>query len=107
MRIWDDNNTPLAYLITFRTYGTWLHGDERTSVDRYHNAYGTARIPHRKARLDYNKSIMKGHPVLLDAERRKATDDAIREVCEHREWRLRALNVRTNHVHIVVSIGPR
>jgi len=26
-----------AYLITFTTYGTWVHGDERGSVDREHN----------------------------------------------------------------------
>jgi hypothetical protein len=25
---------PLAYLISFRAYGTWLHGDRRGSVDR-------------------------------------------------------------------------
>jgi hypothetical protein len=33
---------PLAFLITFRCYGTWLHGDERGAVDRssYHR-YGT------------------------------------------------------------------
>ena len=27
---------PLAYLITFNTYGTWLHGDRRGSVDSNH-----------------------------------------------------------------------
>ena len=27
MRDFDDNEFPLAYLITFRCYGTWLHGD--------------------------------------------------------------------------------
>ena len=32
---------PIAYFITFRTYGTWLHGDERGSTDRDHNAYDT------------------------------------------------------------------
>jgi REP element-mobilizing transposase RayT len=35
----------------------------------------------------------------------KSVDSAIREVCAHRSWFLHALNVRTNHVHIVVSIG--
>jgi hypothetical protein len=25
---WEENTFPLAYLLTFRTYGTWLHGDE-------------------------------------------------------------------------------
>ena len=34
-------SVPLAYLITFRTYGTWLHGDARGSVDREHNVFGT------------------------------------------------------------------
>ena len=27
MNTWDDNEYPLTYLITFRTYGTWLHGE--------------------------------------------------------------------------------
>ena len=30
---------------------------------------------------------------------------ATRETCEHRRWHLHALNVRTNHIHVVVSIG--
>jgi len=29
---------PLAYLISFRAYGTWLHGDRRGSVDRFHKS---------------------------------------------------------------------
>ncbi|MGQ0761444.1 MAG: hypothetical protein ACT4OT_05435 [Acidobacteriota bacterium] len=43
MRDFDDNDFPLAYLITFRCYGTWLHGDERGSVDRKQNVYGTPK----------------------------------------------------------------
>ena len=40
----DDNEFPLAYLITIRCYGTWLHGDERRAVDRHgFNAYGAPR----------------------------------------------------------------
>ncbi|MGH9840990.1 MAG: transposase [Blastocatellia bacterium] len=30
-------------------------------------------------------------------------DRAVRGVCTHRGWTLRAINVRTNHVHVVVS----
>jgi hypothetical protein len=37
--------TPLAYFITFTCYRTWLHGDERGSVDDEHNAPGTAVLP--------------------------------------------------------------
>ena len=38
---------------------------------------------------------------------RKAVEIAIREVCKHRKWTLRAINVRTNHVHVVVSTSDR
>lgn len=42
--VWDENSYPLAYLLTFRTYGTWLHGDDRTSVKRDGwNSYGHPR----------------------------------------------------------------
>lgn len=32
---------PLAYFISFRTYGSWLRGDERGWQDRRNNKYGT------------------------------------------------------------------
>src|SRR5262245_60357021 len=68
MRVWDDNEFPLAYLITFRTYGTWLHGDERTSIDRYMNNYSGPRIPHSKGRETFNRSIMSDKPVTLNRQ---------------------------------------
>ena len=105
MAVWNDTDTPLAYLITFRTYGTWLHGDERGSVDRFMNKFGTPRIPQRDARREYNRSIMKNEPVILDARRREAVEDAINEVCANRVWRLLSINVRTNHVH-AVTVTP-
>ena len=36
---------PLGFLITFRCYGTWLHGDERGSIDRGHNSPGEEPLP--------------------------------------------------------------
>ena len=42
-------------------------------------------------------------PIVLDAEQRKVVESAVKEVCEHRKYLLRAINVRTNHVHSVVS----
>jgi len=42
--MWNDTDTPLAYLITFRAYGTWLHGDARGSIDRFHNRYRSLYI---------------------------------------------------------------
>ncbi|MGH9933202.1 MAG: hypothetical protein ACREA9_28800 [Pyrinomonadaceae bacterium] len=31
--VWNDTETPLAYFISFRSYGTWLHGD-KPGLDR-------------------------------------------------------------------------
>jgi len=45
----QDRNEHLAYLITFRCYGTWLHGDERGSIDRRtYNRYGPPDMPANK-----------------------------------------------------------
>jgi REP element-mobilizing transposase RayT len=104
--MWNDTDIPLAYLITFRCYGTWLHGDERTSIDRFHHQYGAARIPPNATWQRYNELQLKTEPVILDANRRRSVEDAIRDVCKFRGWSLHAVNVRTNHVHAVVTIGP-
>jgi REP element-mobilizing transposase RayT len=103
--MWNDTEIPRAYLMTFRAYGTWLHGDVRGSVDRNHNTYGTDRISHTPARKDHVREIAKRKPVVLNAEMRKFVEAAVRETCEKRGWRLLAINVRTNHVHIVVVTG--
>ena len=106
-REWENNELPYGFLITFRTYGTWLHGDDRGSVDRHNNIYGSPRIPGSRRRKAYHRSLMKSEPVSLDAKRRAAVHDAIVEVCRHRGWTLHAINVRTNHVHVVVSTTHR
>jgi REP element-mobilizing transposase RayT len=103
--VWNDTDLPLAYLITFRCYGTWLHGDERGSIDRFHNRYKTPYLPHSDRRRELNTGKLKSSPDTLNVEQRQSVDSAIREVCAHRSWFLHALNVRTNHVHVVVSIG--
>ena len=99
----SDDHTPLAYFITFRTYGTWLHGDERGSVDRFHNRYGSPKLPPNRLRQQYERKLLKQPPVRLNVKQREATVDAIREICEERNWGLWAVNARTNHVHVVVT----
>ena len=94
---------PVAYFITFTTYGTWLHGDRRGSVDPEHNIYDTSYVAPDPRRQRCDGGQLRHPPVLLNNERRGSVDRAIREVCRHRGWELHALNVRTNHVHIVVS----
>jgi hypothetical protein len=95
---------PLAFLITFRTYGTWLHGDARGSIDRRHyHRYGTPAMPANKTVLDEEERTLKHSPVVLNRLQRSATKAAIEEVCAYRGYALYAINVRTNHVHSVVT----
>jgi REP element-mobilizing transposase RayT len=42
-------------------------------------------------------------PFTLSGTARTVAGEAIRRQCAHREWKLLALNVRTNHVHCVIS----
>src|SRR5438552_13659618 len=103
MRDFDDNEFPLAYLISLRTYGTWLHGDERGSMDRKHNVYGTSKIAPNSRLNKSDTKQLKHPPVTLDAKRRQVVEKAVRELCDYRPYVLRAINVRTNHVHTVVT----
>jgi hypothetical protein len=58
----DSSQFRLAYLITVRSFGTWLHGDETR-----------------------NRSS-------LNAEPCHAIEEAIKEVCNHRGYHLWAVN---------------
>jgi len=102
MRDFDDNEFPLAYLITFRCYGTWLHGDERGSYRRS-SGRRPVRVPPRPRLVAAETEQLKHLPVQLNNSQRKIVEDAIREVCLHRRYTLYAVNARTNHVHSVVS----
>lgn len=95
---------PLAFLITFRCYGTWLHGDMRGSIDRRHyNRYGAPDMPANKKLLTDENVKLRNPAISLDRACREVVEAAIREVCEHRAYVLHAINVRTNHVQCVVS----
>ena len=103
--MWNDRDTPVAYLITFRCYGTWLHGDKRGTVNKFNNQYLSPFLKTNKIWETENRNKLKGEPVSLNAKQRKIIEQTIREVCKFKDWVLHALNVRTNHVHIVVSTG--
>ena len=102
---WDDADFPQAYLITIRTFGTWLHGDERRSIDT-HRGFNIKGAPSRppdpklKAAMSLNMSTPK---FKFDRNQRAEVRAAIEEVCRNRTYDLYALNVRSNHAHIVVN----
>ena len=90
--MWNDTDIPLAYLITFRSYGTWLHGDERGSTDRFHNVYKTPHIPPDQKWKRHNSQALKSEALTLGAEQRQSVETAIRETCMFRHWLLHAIN---------------
>jgi REP element-mobilizing transposase RayT len=75
----------------------------RGSVDRHHNRYGTPLIPRNDQWRTYNRQSLKYRPARLNRPRREAVQEAIRETCEIRKWLLWTQNIRSNHVHTVVS----
>jgi REP element-mobilizing transposase RayT len=105
--MWNDTDVPLAFLITFRCYGTWVHGDDRGSVDASHNRYKAPYALPNQRRHQHNLGTLKSEPLILNAGQRASVEAAIRETCTIRKWFLHALNVRTNHVHVVVSVGDK
>ena len=94
---------PLAYLITWTCRGTWLHGDDRGSVDREHNSYGTSLIAPDASRHSIAATQLKQDSLELTLQDREIVTKAIERTCSHRRWMTHALTVRSNHVHCVVS----
>ncbi len=98
---------PLAYFLSWHTYGTWLHGDERGSVDRDHNRYETPFVDASSNRKQFMQAEQKHPSLSLNQEQREQVFLALRETCDFRSWKLIALHVRTTHVHVVVAAaGP-
>ncbi len=94
---------PLAYFLTFTTYGTWLHGRDPGSVDREHNRPGTPWLASDPELAAANRVFLRQEPYLLDEPRRVIVLRTIHEVATHRNWKLWAAHVRSNHVHVVIT----
>ena len=96
---------PLAYFITFSTYGTWLPGTDKGagSVDRAHNQHLSPFIDPDPERADYIYDRMDQPVYVMDAFRRAIVCQAIIDLCLEKVWKLHATHVRSNHVHSVVT----
>jgi REP element-mobilizing transposase RayT len=105
--MWNDSNVPMAYFITFRTYGTWLHGDKRGSISRHKNVYGTERLEHEPDWLEINRARMKGDAVILTLVQRGIVKASFKETCTLRGWKLWSASVQTNHAHVVISAADK
>ncbi len=91
-----------AYFLTWHTYGTWLHGDDAGSIDTNHNTHGAPRLPTDPARHNRDLRALTDPPYILSPIGRVLVDKIMREHCQRKGWTLRALAVRSNHVHVVI-----
>lgn len=98
---------PLAYFLTLRPYGTWLHGDARGSVDNRTNRHGEPRLAEDSDRNGKERSKMVQASMRFDPAQQTMVEKAIRGVCAHRGWSLHALHVGTLHLHVVVTALAR
>src|SRR5256885_16885621 len=80
-REFNDDHTPLGYLITFRAYGTWLHGDAHGAVDRHHHMFGSPMLAASPRRKQIEKGLLKQPPVKFGRRERAAIDFGVRETC--------------------------
>ncbi|HVS70213.1 MAG TPA: class I tRNA ligase family protein [Phycisphaerae bacterium] len=93
----------LAYFLTFHTYATWLRGEEPGSVDADHNDYGTPFVAPDPELFAREMANAKSAPVVLSEQQRQTICQTMVEVAKHRGWMIHAVNVRSTHVHAVVS----
>lgn len=98
-----EHTPPLAYFITFRCYGTCLHGEGEYTVDRFHNKMFTPFLKRDPHRFALEKQRLRETSYFLDPQKRSVVLEAILDACRYRQWKVFAVHVRSNHVHCVVS----
>ena len=90
---------PIAYFLTWTTYGTWLPGDPRG----WNRKGEAASLLGNSLYNEAAKARMHEDAFLLSSTDRKLVKETLVAHCEFRSWGLHALNVRSNHLHIVVT----
>jgi REP element-mobilizing transposase RayT len=90
---------PLAYHLIWTTYGTWLPGDSR-GWTRSGVAGAQSPNPVLEQR---SREAMAELSVQLAPEQRTVVEQTIRDHCRIRSWILHAINIRSNHVHLIVT----
>ncbi len=89
---------PLAYFLTWGTYGSWLPGDERGWA-LYRQGW---QLPDPIQKLEAS-ARMSEDACVLGPEERAAVEEQVAETCRFRNWMLHAVNCRTNHLHVVLT----
>ena len=94
-----NSDDPLGYFITWTTYGTWLPGDDR----------GWRRKGEADIQMPSQLTCESAHSKMTEPEfrlselDREIVKNTVANHCQIRNWKLHAVDARTNHVHVVVT----
>ena len=83
---------PIAYFLTWTTYGTWLPGDKRG----WNRKGEFESLPPDSLTLESAASRLKETPFLMSTADRTIVEETISKHCEIHKWILHTLNARTN-----------
>jgi REP element-mobilizing transposase RayT len=101
------------WFLTWRTYGTWLPGDERGFVDPIldgrgdrviHNLPGTPIDADNPQLHHYAQEIMRGPAVYLTSGQTTELLAQFQETARYRGWQLLTVAILANHVHLIVDV---
>ncbi len=89
---------PIAFFLTWPTYGTWLPGDERGWVE-FKRGW---QLPDPSRHIEA-QARMKEDACRLGPVERQIVEAQVAETCQFRGWKLFAISCRRNHMHVVVG----
>lgn len=92
------NDPPIAFFLTWTTYGTWLPGDARGWVE-YRKGF---QLPDPMLELEC-AARMTEDACRLTSDQRELINRQVAETCKYKGWQLHAVNCRSNHVHVVLT----
>lgn len=90
----------ITLFITWTSYGTWLPGDNRGW-----RKWKAGEQQPQPLLEKWCQDRLKEKPVLLNESQRKEVEDICRRHAEIRCWELHAISVRSNHVHIAITVN--
>jgi hypothetical protein len=97
------NARPLAYHITFGTYGTRLHGDARGTIDRRMNQYGDPIVGSDRSWWHQERARLKFPPVEMSPEKMRYAESVLPSICERGGWGYHVGAAGPDHVHSLLT----
>lgn len=91
---------PIAYFLTWPTYGTWLPGDARGWIEHRKGW----KLPDPILVLEA-QAKMRESACVLSLQARTIVESQVAETCQFRKWTLHTVSCRSNHMHVVITAG--